>query len=72
MKILVISFLLGIDCKYNGKNNKNDRRAGGGGGPENCTLVEVQKNEDGSYVITVSGITGEIQTDITAHKHTFK
>lgn len=40
--------------------------------PENCTLVEVQKNEDGSYVITVSGITGEIQTDITAHKHTLK
>lgn len=40
--------------------------------PENCTLVEVQKNEDGSYVITVSGITGEIQTDITAHKHNLK
>lgn len=40
--------------------------------PENCILVEVQKNEDGSYVITVSGITGEIQTDITAHKHNLK
>ena len=40
--------------------------------PENCTSVEVQKNEDGSYVITVSGIIAEIQTDITAHKHTLK
>lgn len=40
--------------------------------PDNCTLVEVKKNEDGSYVITISGITGEIQTNITAHKHTLK
>ena len=40
--------------------------------PDNCTSVEVQKNEDGSYIITVSGIKAEIQTDITAHKHTLK
>ena len=25
MKILVSACLLGIDCKYNGKNNKNDK-----------------------------------------------
>ena len=36
--------------------------------PDNCTSVEAQKNKDGSYAITISGITGEIQTDITAHK----
>ena len=40
--------------------------------PDNCTSVEAQKNKDGSYAITISGITGEIQTDITAHKHTLK
>ena len=56
----------------NGYNCLADKLSEGKEQPENCTLVEVQKNEDGSYVITVSGITGEIQTDITAHKHTLK
>lgn len=56
----------------NGYDCLADRLSEGKEQPENCTLVEVQKNEDGSYVITVSGITGEIQTDITAHKHTLK
>ena len=40
--------------------------------PDDCTSVKVEKNKDGSYAITISGITGEIQTDITAHKHTLK
>lgn len=40
--------------------------------PDNCTSVKVEKNKNGSYAITISGITGEIQTDITAHKHTLK
>lgn len=56
----------------NGYDCLADKLSEGKEQPENCTLVEVQKNEDGSYVITVSGITGEIQTDITAHKHTLK
>lgn len=56
----------------NGYDCLTDKLSEGKEQPENCTLVEVQKNEDGSYVITVSGITGEIQTDITAHKHTLK
>ena len=56
----------------NGYDCLTDKLLEGKEQPENCTLVEVQKNEDGSYVITVSGITGEIQTDITAHKHTLK
>lgn len=56
----------------NGYDCLADKLSEGKKQPENCTLVEVQKNEDGSYVITVSGITGEIQTDITAHKHTLK
>lgn len=56
----------------NGYDCLADKLSEGEEQPENCTLVEVQKNEDGSYVITVSGITGEIQTDITAHKHTLK
>lgn len=56
----------------NGYDCLTDKFSEGKEQPENCTLVEVQKNEDGSYVITVSGITGEIQTDITAHKHTLK
>lgn len=55
----------GYDCLADKLSERKEQ-------PENCTLVEVQKNEDGSYVITVSGITGEIQTDITAHKHTLK
>lgn len=29
--------------------------------PDNCTSVEAQKNKDGSYAITISGITGEIR-----------
>ena len=49
----------------NGYDCLADKLSEGKEQPENCTLVEVQKNEDGSYVITVSGITGEIQTDIT-------
>ena len=56
----------------NGYDCLADKLSEGKEQPENCTLVEVQKNEDGSYVITVSGITGEILTDITAHKHTLK
>lgn len=56
----------------NGYDCLADKLSEGKEQPENCTLVEVQKNEDGSYVITVSGITGEIQTDITAHEHTLK
>lgn len=40
--------------------------------PDDCTSVKVEKNKNGSYAITISGITGEIQTDITAHKHTLK
>lgn len=56
----------------NGYDCLTDKLSEGKEQPENCTLVEVQKNEDGSYVITVSGITGEIQTDITAHKHNLK
>ena len=56
----------------NGYDCLADKLSEGKEQPENCTLVEVQKNEDGSYVITVSGITGEIQTDITDHKHTLK
>lgn len=56
----------------NGYDCLTDKLSEGKEQPENCTLVEVQKNEDGSYVITVSGITGEIQTYITAHKHTLK
>lgn len=56
----------------NGYDCLADKLSEGKEQPENCTLIEVQKNEDGSYVITVSGITGEIQTDITAHKHTLK
>ena len=56
----------------NGYDCLADKLSEGKEQPENCTLVEVQKNEDGSYVITVSGITGEIQTDITAHKHNLK
>lgn len=56
----------------NGYDCLADKLSEGKEQPENCTLVEVQKNEDGSYVITVSRITGEIQTDITAHKHTLK
>ena len=56
----------------NGYDCLADKLSEGKEQPENCTLVEVQKNEDGSYVIIVSGITGEIQTDITAHKHTLK
>lgn len=56
----------------NGYDCLADKLSEGKEQPENCTLVEVQKNDDGSYVITVSGITGEIQTDITAHKHTLK
>lgn len=56
----------------NGYDCLADKLSEGKEQPENCTLVEVQKNEDGSYVITVSGITGEIQTDITAHKHTLE
>ena len=56
----------------NGYDCLADKLSEGKEQPENCTLVEVQKNEYGSYVITVSGITGEIQTDITAHKHTLK
>ena len=56
----------------NGYDCLADKLSEGKEQPENCTLVEVQKNEDGSYVTTVSGITGEIQTDITAHKHTLK
>lgn len=56
----------------NGYDCLTDKLSEGKEQPENCTLVEVQKNEDGSYVITVSGITGEIQTDIIAHKHTLK
>ena len=56
----------------NGYDCLADKLSEGKEQPENCTLVEVQKNEDGSYMITVSGITGEIQTDITAHKHTLK
>ena len=56
----------------NGYDCLADKLSEGKEQPENCILVEVQKNEDGSYVITVSGITGEIQTDITAHKHTLK
>lgn len=56
----------------NGYDCLADKLSEGKEQPENCTLVEVQKNEDGSYVITISGITGEIQTDITAHKHTLK
>lgn len=56
----------------NGYDCLTDKLSEGKEQPENCTLVEVQKNEDGSYAITVSGITGEIQTDITAHKHTLK
>lgn len=40
--------------------------------PDDCTSVKVEKNKNGSYVITISGITGKIQTDITAHKHTLK
>lgn len=56
----------------NGYDCLADKLSEGKEQPENCTLVEVQKNEDGSYVITVSGITGEIQTYITAHKHTLK
>lgn len=56
----------------NGYDCLADKLSEGKEQPENCTLVEVQKYEDGSYVITVSGITGEIQTDITAHKHTLK
>lgn len=56
----------------NGYDCLTDKLSEGKEQPENCTLVEVQKNEDGSYVITVSGITGKIQTDITAHKHTLK
>ena len=56
----------------NGYDCLTDKLLEGKEQPENCTLVEVQKNEDGSYVIIVSGITGEIQTDITAHKHTLK
>lgn len=56
----------------NGYDCLADKLSEGKEQPENCTLVEVQKNEDGSYVITVSEITGEIQTDITAHKHTLK
>ena len=56
----------------NGYDCLTDKLSEGKEQPENCTLVEVQKNEDGSYVINVSGITGEIQTDITAHKHTLK
>ena len=56
----------------NGYDCLADKLSEGKEQPENCTLVEVQMNEDGSYVITVSGITGEIQTDITAHKHTLK
>lgn len=56
----------------NGYDCLTDKLLEGKEQSENCTLVEVQKNEDGSYVITVSGITGEIQTDITAHKHTLK
>lgn len=56
----------------NGYDCLTDKLLEGKEQPENCTLVEVQKNEDGSYVIIVSGITGEIQTDIIAHKHTLK
>lgn len=40
--------------------------------PDDCTSVKVEKNKNGSYAITISGITGKIQTDITAHKHTLK
>ena len=40
--------------------------------PDDCTSVKVEKNKNGSYAITISGITGEIQTDLTAHKHTLK
>ena len=43
----------------NGYDCLADKLSEGKEQPENCTLVEVQKNEDGSYVITVSGITGD-------------
>lgn len=40
--------------------------------PDGCDKVEVKDNKDGSYTVTVSGITEEIQTEITAHKHSLK
>lgn len=40
--------------------------------PDNCDVVEVKDNKDGSYTVTVSKIKAEITLDIVAHKHALK
>lgn len=40
----------------------------GSGTAENCEKVNAVKNSDGSYTVTISGVIGEITTDIEAHK----
>lgn len=40
----------------------------GSGTAENCEKVNAVKNSDGSYTVTISGVIGEITTDIKAHQ----
>lgn len=40
----------------------------GSGTAENCEKVDAVKNSDGSYTVTISGVIGEITTDIKAHQ----
>lgn len=51
----------GYDC-IAGKliESKND--------PDNCLSVAAVRNADGSYTVTITGVTNEIIADIAAHK----
>ncbi|MDY5497137.1 MAG: fibronectin type III domain-containing protein [Anaerobutyricum sp.] len=55
----------GYDCL---KDTLEDNRET----PDDCASIQTGKNEDGSYTVLMKNITGEIQTDIVAHKHSLK